>query len=235
MKLFNQIFLSALFSGVIAGLVLAGIQHFTVVPMIFEAETYEVTEEEPATNHGGEETDAWAPDDGSERTFFTASSSALIGIGFALLLVVGYTLRGSVTWQKGILWGIAGWLVFNVAPSFGLPPELPGDAAAGLEQRQVWWILTVILTAVGLWILAFQPKPYLKLFGIALIALPHIFGAPQPEVHEGLAPQELRTSFHIATLATNAIFWIVLGALSAIFFNRFAESKENSTVGATAN
>ena len=95
--------------------------------------------------------------------------------------------------------------------------------------------MTVILTAAGLWILAFQPKPFIKLFGVALIALPHIFGAPQPEVHEGLAPQELRTTFHIATLATNAIFWIVLGVLSALFFRRFAENKENSTVGATAN
>ncbi len=232
MKLFNQIFLSALFSGIIAGLVLASIQHFTVVPMILEAESYEVIDEEPATNHE-EEAEAWAPEDGGERTFFTASSSVVIGIGFALLLVVGYTLRGSVTWQKGILWGVAGWLVFNLAPSFGLPPELPGDAAAGLEQRQVWWLLTVILTAMGLWIVAFQPKPILKLFGIALIALPHIFGAPQPEVHQGLAPQELRTSFHIATLATNAVFWMVLGAFSALFFNRFAESKESSTVGKT--
>jgi cobalt transporter subunit CbtA len=230
MKLFNQIFLSALFSGVIAGLVLAAVQHFTVVPMILEAETYEVTEE-PETSH--EEQEAWTPKDGLERTFFTATSSIVIGIGFGLLLTVCYVLRKSVTWQKGILWGLAGWAVFNLAPSFGLPPELPGDAAAGLEQRQVWWILTVILTAMGLWILAFQPKPYLKIFGVALIALPHIFGAPQPEIHEGLAPQELRTAFQITTLATNAVFWIALGVLSALFFNRFAERTENSAVSAT--
>ena len=234
MKLFNQIFLSALFSGVVAGLVLAGVQHFTVVPMIIEAEEYEVSEE-PAANHSESEEEAWAPDDGSERTFFTASSSIIIGIGFGLLLAVCYVLRGSVTWQKGIIWGLAGWLVFNLAPSFGLPPELPGDAAAGLEQRQVWWILTVVLTAMGLWIIAFQPKPYLKIFGIALIALPHVFGAPQPEVHEGLAPQELRTSFHYATLATNAVFWVVLGVLSALFFNRFQERTVNSAVDATTS
>ncbi len=233
MKLFNQIFLSALFAGIIGGLLLAGVQHFTVVPMILEAETYEVTEEAPTTGHS--EKEAWAPEDGNERTFFTASSSIIIGIGFALLLAVGYTLRGSITWQKGILWGLAGWIVFNLAPSFGLPPELPGDAAAGLEQRQVWWILTVILTAVGLWILAFQPKPYLKLFGLALLALPHIFGAPQPAVHEGLAPPELRTSFHLATLFTNAVFWVALGALSALFFNRFEQNKAKSSISATTN
>ena len=233
MKHFNQIFLSALFSGVIAGLLLAGIQQFVVVPKIIEAETYEISEEHETEDPHAEE--AWAPEDGLERTFFTASSGVVIAIGFGLLLVACYSIRKTVTWQKGILWGLAGWAAFSLAPSFGLPPELPGDAAAGLEQRQVWWLLTVVLTAIGLWIIAFQPKPFLKLFGVALIALPHVFGAPQPEVHEGLAPQELRTAFHIATLATNAVFWLVLGGLSALFFNFFSEQSKKSSVKARTN
>lgn len=217
MKTFNKIFLTALFSGVLAGLVLTGLQHFTVIPMILEAETYEVTDSDAAAEHSEE---AWAPEDGAERTFYTATNSVIVGIGFGLLLTACYSFRKSVTWQKGILWGLAGFAAFHLAPSFGLPPELPGDAAAQLEQRQVWWVITVVLTAIGLWIIAFQPKSYLKLFGIALIALPHVFGAPQPEVHHGLAPEELRTSFKFASLGTNAIFWIVLGTLSAYFYAR---------------
>ncbi len=232
MKLFNQIFLSALFSGLIAGLVLAGVQQFTVVPMIIEAEAYEVSEEPVANETLADE--PWSPEDGLERSFFTASSSVVIAIGFGLLLAACYSLRKTVTWQKGILWGLAGWAAFSLAPSFGLPPELPGDAAAGLEQRQVWWLLTVVLTAIGLWIIAFQPKSYLKVFGVALIGLPHVFGAPQPEVHEGLAPQELRTAFHFTTLAVNAVFWIALGVLSALFFNRFAERAVKSSTDVTA-
>jgi predicted cobalt transporter CbtA len=92
----------------------------------------------------------------------------------------------------------------------------------------VWWLLTVVVTGVGLWIIAFQPKPYLKLFGVALIVLPHIFGAPQPYVHESLAPDELRTAFRVTSLATNAVFWIVLGMLSAYFFSRSTQRLVNT-------
>ena len=232
MKVFNRIFISALFAGVLAGLVLAGLQHFTVIPMILEAETYEIASADDATSA---EEEAWAPEDGAERTFYTATNSVIVGIGFGLLLTACYTIRKKVTWKNGILWGLAGFVAVHLAPSFGLPPELPGDAAAQLEQRQVWWLLTVLLTALGLWIIAFQPKSYLKLFGIALIALPHIFGAPQPEVHHGLAPDDLRTSFKFASLGTNAIFWILLGILSAFFYVRFEKHTEISSVGETAN
>ncbi len=229
MQTFNKIFLVALISGTLAGLMLAGLQHFTVVPIILEAESYETSDAGQA-HTADEVTEAWAPKDGAERTFFTVTNSVIVGIGFGLLLSACYAIRRNVTWQQGILWGLAGFIAFHLAPSFGLPPELPGDAAAQLEQRQVWWMLTVILTALGLWIIAFQPKPYLKLFGVALIALPHIFGAPQPEVHHGLAPDSLRTAFRISSLATNAVFWIVLGAISAYMFNRLENRKEKTTV-----
>ena len=229
MRIFNRILLIALLAGGLSGLMLAGLQHFTVVPMILEAETFETSDaDEDNTVHMEEEKEAWAPDDGFERTFFTLTNSVIVGIGFGLLLVACYAIRRNIKWHHGILWGLAGFAAFHLAPSFGLPPELPGDAAADLEQRQVWWIITVVLTALGLWIIAFQPKVYLKLFGVALIALPHIFGAPQPEVHHGLAPEELRTSFKFASLGTNAIFWMVLGILSAYFYVRFDE-KQNRT------
>ena len=233
MKIFNRIFLAALFSGVLAGLVLAGIQHFTVIPMILEAETYETAGSDEGDADHSEE--AWAPEDGTERTFYTATNSVIVGIGFGLLLGACYAFRGSVTWRKGILWGLAGFAAFHLAPSLGLPPELPGDAAAGLEQRQVWWLLTVIVTAAGLWIIAFQPNRYLKLFGVALILVPHLFGEPQPEVHEGLAPDELRIAFHFTSLATNAVFWIVLGMLSGYFFNRFGNREESTAVNSAVS
>lgn len=227
MKAFNTILLTALLAGGLAGLVLGGVQQITVVPLILEAETYETGgagEEEAAP---GDEEEAWAPEDGTERMFWTVLNSMLVGIGFGLLLTACYALRGKITWWGGILWGLAGFAVFNLAPSLGLPPELPGDAAAGLEQRQAWWILTAAVTAAGLWIIAFQPRPYLKLFGVALLVLPHLFGAPHPETHGGLAPDELRTSFTVATLVTNAIFWILLGVFCALFYRHFGGTTED--------
>lgn len=223
MKVFNKIFLVALLAGSIAGLFLAGIQHYTIVPMILEAETYEVVGGHEA--HVGEQPGAavWAPEEGTERTFFTAINIVFVGIGFGLLLTACYTLCRSITWRSGILWGLAGFAAFHLAPALGLPPELPGDAAAGVGVRQVWWLLTVAATATGLWVIVFQPVNYLKFFGAALVVLPHLFGAPQPEVHGGLAPEDLRSAFIFTSLITNAIFWVVLGLLSAYFFNKIGE------------
>lgn len=223
MKAFNRIFFVALLAGVIAGVFLAGIQHFTVVPMILEAETYEIAggHDHGGHDHQGEE--AWAPGDGAERTFYTAMNSIIVGIGFGLLLAACYTLRRSITWRSGMWWGLAGFAAFHLAPALGLPPELPGDVAADLGVRQIWWLLTVIATATGLWVIAFRPVNYQKLFGAALIVLPHLFGAPQPEVHGGLAPEDLRSTFILTSLVTNALFWAVLGLLSAYFFNRIGE------------
>ena len=233
MKTFNAILLTALIAGGLSGLVLGGIQQFTVVPLILEAETYETGGDEgaeiaPAHQAGADET-AWAPEDGMERALWTVFNSMLVGIGFGLLLTACYALRKKITWQYGILWGLAGFAAFNLAPALGLPPELPGDAAAGLGQRQVWWILTVIVTAAGLWIIAFQPSRYLKLIGVVLLVLPHLFGAPQPERHEGLAPDELRNAFISATLIINAVFWIVLGTLSALLYKYFEGNRGSTT------
>lgn len=235
----QEIFWPALLAGGIAGLLLAGIQHFMVTPNIIEAETYEVAGDNEgevmgdnevhtheSLTHSGhghtEENEAWAPADGAERTFYASVNSVIASIGFGLLLTACYALRGSVTWVKGILWGIAGFAVFHLAPALGLPPKLPGDITAELGAQQIWWWLTVIATAAGLWVIAFQ-KTYFKLAGVVLIILPHLFGAPQPESHGGLAPQELRNAFITTSLTTNAIFWVVLGTLSAYFFNRIGK------------
>ncbi|VAW52265.1 Predicted cobalt transporter CbtA [hydrothermal vent metagenome] len=230
MSIFNKIFLTALLAGGLAGLILAGVQSLTVAPMILEAETYEIA---GGAGHHAEgvlhDEQVWAPEDGGERTFYTVINSVAVGVGFGLLLTACYTLRRSVTLRSGVWWGFAGFAVFHLAPALGLPPELPGDAAAGVGVRQTWWVLTVLATAIGLSILVFQPARYLKLAGVALIVLPHLFGAPQPEVHGGLAPDDLRSAFILTSLISNAIFWMVLGLLSAFFFNQIGEQKSATT------
>ena len=60
--------MAALIAGGIAGLLHAGIQHFTVTPMILEAETFE-TSNSDESDPGHSEREAWAPEDGAERTF----------------------------------------------------------------------------------------------------------------------------------------------------------------------
>lgn len=219
-RLVSRIFLAAILAGALAGAFLTGIQQFAVVPMILEAETYETAA--PAGHDHASAThdeDAWAPEDGLERTAYTLLANVLAAVGFGLLLTAGYALRGGVDWRRGILWGLGGFAAFNLAPGLGLPPELPGAAAAGLAERQLWWIATVVLTGSGLATIAFAKRLPFKALGAVLIVLPHVIGAPQPDAHAGLAPADLEQAFVQATFLTNGIFWVVLGAASALLFN----------------
>lgn len=224
--MFRRIVLSALLAGLVAGLALTLLQRLQVLPLIVEAETYELAEPAGAPVHAdglSHEHDArgWAPADGIERTAYTALANVLTAVGFGLLLGAAFALREPVDALRGLLWGAAGYAVFFLAPSLGLPPEIPGAAAAALEARQFWWLLTVGCTAAGLALIALQPRWPLKILGAAVLVLPHVGGAPQPGSHGGVAPQELAQSFVLATAIANAAFWLLLGALNGFFFRRF--------------
>uniref|UniRef100_UPI00257CEFAA CbtA family protein n=1 Tax=Pseudomonas sp. UBA4034 TaxID=1947315 RepID=UPI00257CEFAA len=108
--------------------------------------------------------------------------------------------------------------------ALGLPPELPGTAAADLALRQTWWIGTAASTAVGIALLVFGRNVLLKVLGVAILAVPHVIGAPQPAVHSMLAPQALEAQFKIASQLTNMVFWLALGLISAWWFRRHGDS-----------
>jgi len=219
----KNLFTVAALSSLSAGILLTLIQQFQVVPAIIEAESYE---QSPAVEHGASESghvhahtesdhahddSAWAPRDGLQRTLFTAGANIVIALGFALLIGAATVLRGiTLNWRTGLLWGLAGYAVFFVAPSLGLHPELPGTAAADLQSRQYWWLATIACSAVGLALLVFSPRVVLKI-------LAHVVGAPLPDVHSALAPADLIQRFIIATIIANAVFWLALGGLYGFF------------------
>src|SRR5690606_16809209 len=106
----------------------------------------------PAHEH---DEDAWAPQDGAERIFYTVLANVLGSIGFAMLLAAVSVLAGiEITAKNGVIWGLAGFLCRQLAPAFGLPPELPGMPAADLVARQAWWVVTAIATGAGILALA---------------------------------------------------------------------------------
>ena len=193
-------------------------------------------------DHGADhhhDPEAWAPEDGIERILFTYLSSSLMAIGFALVIISGMSLSGKKSVGAGFLWGLAGYAAFFVAPSLGLPPEIPGMEAAVLEGRQSWWMLAVLFTALGLGLLAFG-KGALRWGGLLVIAIPHILGAPQPEAHGFSHPdatsvaalEALAGQFEIATALVNGIFWVCLGLLCAIAINTLFKlpSKEPASI-----
>jgi len=148
-------------------------------------------------------------------------ANIVTGIGFALVLVAASELAGGIaSWREGLIWGLAGFAVFTLAPGLGLPPELPAMPAADLTARQVWWIGTAAATAAGLALIAFRRTLPLALLGLALIVVPHMIGAPQPESHETPIPENLHHSFVVAVTVTNLIFWVALGMLVAVFRQR---------------
>ncbi|MDH0301810.1 MULTISPECIES: CbtA family protein [unclassified Pseudomonas] len=221
------------FSGLLAALLLTLLQSFWVAPLILQAETYESAAPaaehhehgENATPHEHEHSaEAWAPEDGWQRVLSTTGGNLVVAVGFALILAALYSLREPGRVTTGALWGLAGFAVFCLAPTLGLPPELPGTAAADLGQRQTWWIGTAAATAAGLALLVFARHWLLKALGAALLVIPHLIGAPQPAVHESVAPQALATQFKIASWLTNAAFWLALGLLSAWLYRRSSQA-----------
>lgn len=225
----QKILLTALVAGVIAGLFVFAIGTFKLTPLILEAEVYEeadAAKQETAetTTHAAHEhehnEEAWEPANGFERNAYRLLADIGVGVGFALMLVGAFSLRGEkMDTKNGILWGIAGFAVFSLAPGFGLPPELPTTMAAELGDRQIWWIATALATAIGIWAITFGSSNILKIIGIGILALPHIIGAPQPPLG-GIVPTELNAQFAAASLVTMAMFWVVLGAASGWFYGR---------------
>jgi cobalt transporter subunit CbtA len=206
--------LVGLCAGLLSGVFAAAAHHLGTVPVILQAEVYE----NPA---GHEHATAWEPENGAERTTYTLLADILTGIGFALLLAAGLTLRGGdVTWREGAFWGLAGFATFSLAPGLGLPPQVPGAEAAPLYERQLWWSATAVSTGSALALLAFTRQVLWAILAAVLIVLPHLYGAPRPVEDAGAAPEALAHQFVVAATVVNFLFWVILGASTGYFYGR---------------
>ena len=244
--MFRRIFGAALAAGVAIGLVLATLQHLALVPLILKAENYEHAEARPKAAlpaaTAGSET-AWAliapsahaheahpkaADNGggsASRTALTFLATTLVSIGYALMLVGAFAVSGrAVDAREGLLWGIAGFAVFALAPAFGLAPMLPGSAEADLFARQVWWIGTAAATAGGIALAVFGRWGWAIPAGLALIVVPHLIGAPRGE-GAGTAPPELAASFAARSLVIAAVFWTLLGWAAGALYARLGRTE----------
>lgn len=226
----RRIISAALFVGLFAGLVLGLFQVLSVNPIIFEAETFEVEEAHDHASYDHDE-EAWVPEEGIERTTYTIMANISAGIGFAAILLAlmsQFQLQGMTRLNllKGATWGLAGFLVFFVAPGIGLPPEIPGIEAKPVEHRQLWWMFTVLSVATGLMVICFSP---MKLKGLGLLCLimpylvpvPHHDGAAfvHPDAESVATLTRLHHEFIVASGISNLAFWLVLGFVSAWILN----------------
>ena len=227
--MFTRIAVSALFAGFLTGLIAALLQLVFVQPVLLHAELYE----SGTLNHfgdAGEGPAAAIPGIDLERDGLSVLFTTLTYTGYAFLLVAAMALaedRGvRIAVRQGLVWGVAGFLAVQLAPAFGIPPELPGSAAAEIGPRQIWWFGTVGATAAGLALIAFGRGWALRGAAAVLILAPHVIGAPHPDEFIGPTPPELAGLFAARALGTGLAAWSLLGLLAAYFWQRESRRAE---------
>ncbi len=217
----RKIVLAALVAGFVAGLVVTAVQAAKVWPLIAAAEEFEEAAQAANPAHAQDD-EAWSPAAGVERIGLTLLFNIIAGFGFALMLNGFIALRRAlghaIDPTRGLLWGVAGFVAFALAPSLGLPPEAPGVVGADLVHRQLWWGGTALATAGGLGALVFARSTAWRVAGALLVLLPHIIGAPHlphdAAEHAGALPASLAAQYVSATLVATAVVWAVLGSVS---------------------
>jgi len=227
----RQIFASALYAGLAAGALAFLLQYQFINPLIAEAELYEsgarahfaASLDGPVQSPAGLEMIELQRDFARDAQSF--GFSLLTYTGFALILVAVLALAdrfaGPVSPRLGLAWGIAAFAAFQLAPGFGLPPELPGMIATEIGPRQNWWIACAAATAIGLALVVFGRGLVLGALGLILIAAPHIWGAPHPDTYFGIVPPELAARFVASVYAVSAAAFATLGLLATSFYVRF--------------
>lgn len=240
----NRVLTVSLLAGLLAGLLVAALQHVTTTPLILQAETYEAAFAPQAPAHAafgdgarivlahnhaadgaGHDDSEWKPRDGLQRTVFTSLVTIATAIGFAALLLAGMIAAGdAVDERRAMIWAVCGFLAFGLAPAMGLAPELPGAAAAALENRQLWWLLTALATAGGLFVFLRFEAPWLRALSVLAIILPHLVGAPHPAAPESKVPAEIAAHFAALSLAVQAALWLVTGFAVGVLWPRFSRA-----------
>jgi cobalt transporter subunit CbtA len=204
-QMLGKIILSTLVAGLLAGLVMAWLQYFRLEPLIQAAETFEA---------GGDPT---------LRNLFTRLVPPLLsGAGFSILMLgVSFLTKIPITKQNGLIWGICGFIAVSLAPSIGLPPQLPGMPTIDLYTRQIWWGSTVLLTcaATYLWVKA---KNYGWQIAAIVVALaPQFFAPINSAKTESNLPANLASNFVSSSLGANLIMWLAIGYFVSLALDKY--------------
>ena len=171
-----------------------------------------------------------APPD-TETPFWQRQAKTVLAMiityaGYGLVLAAGIALAAHygrpVSLTEGLLWGLAGFATFSLAPAMGLEPALPGVEGADLPERQFWWMLCAGATAGGLALLAYGTSLLPRLAGLVLLAIPHIIGAPHPAEFTATIPPELASQYAARSLGVGLMVWVALGGAVQWLWHRSA-------------
>jgi Probable cobalt transporter subunit (CbtA) len=240
MKSLTFIFVSLL-SGVIAGVILAGVNYFVVEPFIDQAIGIEVDN----SIASGEVVDfdelssyrVWQ----KEGTF---AAGAFLGLTYGAILGIVYVisrkyLPSSDDRKKALILAAIMCLSLYVVPFIKYPANPPavGDQETiGLrDSLYTGYQLASGLIALGVSILMYKLRriSYIKyiipVFYVGLVASIYAIFPANPD--EITAPMDLVNAFRTVTFGTMVMFYLVLGAVFGIMWNKF---KPHETTRITA-
>ena len=240
MKSLTFIFVSLL-SGVIAGVILAGVNYFVAEPFIDQAIEIEVDN----SIASGEAVDfdelssyrMWQ----KEGTF---AAGAFLGLTYGAILGIVYVisrkyLPSSDDRKKALVLAAIMCLSLYVVPFIKYPANPPavGDPETiGLrDSLYTGYQLASGLIALGISIFMYklQRISYIKyiipVFYLGLVASIYAIFPANPD--EITAPMDLVNAFRAATFGTMVMFYLVLGAIFGIVWNKF---KPHETTRITA-
>jgi cobalt transporter subunit CbtA len=241
----SKLFTSALFAGLLAGLIAILLQFFLMEPLVLEGEKYETgakvhfggvmaghdgadeaTQAHVEGDGHSHETDGHEDGEGTNTARFAKAFFAefVAWVGFGLVMVAGFAIAErfgqTITTQAGLLWGIAGFVSFQLMPGLGLSPELPGVPAADLNARQIWWLGCAIATVMAMVAFGYGRSPVFIAAGVGLLIAPHLIGAPHLDEFLGTAPPGLAAEFVTHSMVLSMATWTVLGVLAGYFWHR---------------
>ncbi len=219
----SRLITSALFAGASAGLIAGVLQLYFVQPVLLHAELYE----SGALVHFGADAVGAHPElpgfdpvrDGLSL-IFTMLTYTAYGLILLALMSVAESRGAAIDGRWGIIWGVAGFVAFHLAPGFTLAPEVPGVAAADVNARQIWWFATAATALAGLWLLAFGTGWSAWIAAVVLLLAPHVIGAPEPDSFSGPVPTEIGALFAARALGVGLAAWVMLGSFSGFFWQR---------------
>lgn len=222
----TRLIAAALLAGLASGLVVAGLQHGLVTPMILKAESFEGAghshshgpEAAPHSHAPGEAAhqhahgaDEWQPADGAERFAYTALATVATAAGYALILAAAMLVAGaSFSTDSALKWALGGFLATTLAPAFSMAPTLPGMGETALAPRQAWWIATSVATAGGLYVVSHYRSLLGLLAGLVVIALPHVWGAPTAVPAASGVPPGLAAQFAATVIGLSFVLWAAI-------------------------
>lgn len=221
--MYSRILISAIFAGAASGLLIGILQLIFVQPVLLHAELYETG---ALIHFGGAVNTAHPALPGFDvmRDGLSLIFTMLIYTGYALMLIAMMNIaeeRGAkIDGRFGIIWGVAGFVAFHLAPGFTLAPEVPGVAAADVTARQIWWFATVISASIALWLLAFGANWAMWGIAVVLLMAPHLIGAPEPDRFTGPVPTEIGALFAARALGVGLAAWVLLGCFAGYFWQR---------------